>query len=36
MLTLYFNPGACSMAAPIGIEETGAPYAEKNTLPGKP
>ena len=26
MLTLYFSPGACSLASHIGIEETGAPY----------
>lgn len=26
MLTLYFFPGACSTAAHIAIEETGAPY----------
>lgn len=35
MLTLFFSPGACSMASHIGIEETGAPYVEKPTLLAK-
>ena len=29
MLTLYFSPGACSLASHIGLEEAGAPYEIK-------
>ncbi|MDB5862364.1 MAG: hypothetical protein JWO70_170 [Betaproteobacteria bacterium] len=32
MLTLYFSPGACSMATHIGLEEAGANYEEKPTM----
>ena len=35
MLTLFFSPGACSMASHIGIEETGTPYVEQPTLLAK-
>jgi len=35
MLTLYFSPGACSLASHIAIEETGAPYEAKLTALAK-
>ncbi len=35
MQTLYFSPGACSLASHIGLEETGAPYEVKPTLLAK-
>jgi glutathione S-transferase len=30
MLTLYFSPGACSMAAHVALEETGVQYERKS------
>ena len=35
MLTLYFSPGARSLASHIGLEETGAPYEAKPILLAK-
>lgn len=35
MLTLYFSPGACSLASHIGLEETGVPYELKPILLAK-
>ena len=35
MLTIYFSPGACSLASHIGLEETGAPYEAKPILLAK-
>ena len=35
MMTLYFSPGACSLASHIGLEETGAQYELKAVLLAK-
>ncbi len=35
MLTLYFSPGACSMASHIALEETGAPVRGKTDSPAE-
>lgn len=35
MMTLFFSPGACSLASHIGLEETGAPYELKPVLLAK-
>jgi glutathione S-transferase len=35
MLTLYYSPGACSLASHIGLEESGAEYEAKLTSTAK-
>jgi glutathione S-transferase len=35
MMTLFFSPGACSLASHIGLEESGAPYELKPVLLAK-
>jgi glutathione S-transferase len=35
MMTLFFSPGACSLASHIGLEEIGAPYELKPILLAK-
>lgn len=35
MMTLYFSPGACSLASHIGLEESAAPYELKPILLAK-